>query len=187
MVESETALILPTKPTVLQLMKFKNVPSQVISHELAVSRKAMQIAHSIIDLPVNYELVKIGALVHDIGRCETHKFDHGIIGAEIIRELGFPESLAKIAECHILAGLTATEAETFGLPAKDFIPKTIEEKIVCLADKYVSGVQKVSIEERFSAWELRWGKTEFLISQKKRALELERDVLKHIYEDEQKY
>ncbi len=100
--------------------------------------------------------------------------------------MGFPETLARIAECHILAGLTAEEAASFGLPKKDYIPVTIEEKIVCLADKYISGVEKVSIEERFSSWELRWGKTDFLLSQKERALELEREILKHIYDDDQK-
>ncbi len=186
MVASETALILPNKPAVLQIMKLRGVPEQVIRHEMAVSRKAMKMAHSVIDLPVNLELVKIGALVHDIGRCVSHKFDHGIIGADIIRQMGFPESLARIAECHILAGLTAEEAESYGLPKKEYLPMTIEEKIVCLADKYISGVQKVSIEERFSSWELRWGKTEFLIAQKERALDLEREILKHIYDDDQK-
>jgi uncharacterized protein len=186
MVDTETTLSIPTKQTIIRIMKLKDVPPQVIRHEMAVSRKALKMAYAVVDHPVNLELVKIGALVHDIGRCVTHKLDHGIVGGEIIRELGFCDKLARIAECHVLAGITKEEAIEIGLPAKDYLPKTIEEKIVCLADKYFSGTEQVSIEERFLSWEMRWGKTNFLMAQRERALQLEREVLRYIYTDDQK-
>ena len=182
MVESETSLVLPNKQAIINIMKLKGVPPQVIAHEIAVSRKAVKIAYAVVHVEVNVNLVKIGALVHDIGRSVSHKFDHGLIGAEIIRELEFSEPLARIAECHLLAGLNSEEAKNFGLPEKDFRPQTIEEKIVCLADKYISGTQKVTIEDRFQSWELRWGESEFLTSQKKRAQDLEIEILHLMYD-----
>ena len=41
MVDTETTLSIPTKQTIIRIMKLKDVPPQVIRHEMAVSRKAL--------------------------------------------------------------------------------------------------------------------------------------------------
>lgn len=92
-------------------------------------------------LTIDRDLVLIGALLHDIGRNKTQGIDHALAGSEIILET-FPESafttkLAKVVSSHIGGGIPKTEAKQLGLPEQDFLPETLEEKIVCYADKMV--------------------------------------------------
>ena len=51
-----------------------------------------------------------------------------------------------IIKRHIGAGLESEEAIRLGLPAKDYIPETLEEKIVCHADSLVDNNRKQTIE-----------------------------------------
>ena len=98
--------------------------------------------------PVDRELVSWGAALHDIGRSQTHSLAHGQIGADICREYGLPEEVARIVECHIGAGLTAEECRAEGLKPIDCVPKTPEEKIVAHADNRVRGIRIITIKER---------------------------------------
>jgi len=84
-----------------------------------------------------------------MGRSRTHGIGHGVVGGEIIRGLGLPEAVAKVAERHVGAGLTAEEAAGFGLPRRNFVPITLEEKIVCYADKLVAGGRVIGFDEAF--------------------------------------
>ena len=95
---------------------------------------------------VDLELVEIGALLHDIGRSKTHTVHHAIVGAKIAEQRGLPEPIVKIIERHVGGGITAQEAEKLGWPVKDYIPETLEEKIVCYADKLVEGNKEVPVE-----------------------------------------
>ena len=85
----------------------------------------------------NNDLVKRGAIFHDIGRSKTHSIAYAQIGAEMCRQMGLPEPIARIVECHIGAGLTSDECTLLRLVPRDCIPKTIEEKIVAHADNTV--------------------------------------------------
>ncbi|MHA1339008.1 MAG: HD domain-containing protein [Promethearchaeota archaeon] len=173
---------IPTKKETLDTLNRMGLPKPIIHHVLAVARKAVRIATKIQSVPVDLRLVRIGAILHDIGRVRSHDFDHAVIGGEIIRkELRWSEKLARIAETHILGGITKEEAKILGLPEKDFMPHTIEEKIVCLADKYIIGSKKVSIELRFRNWINRFGETELLFKAKKRVEELELTIYKLMY------
>ena len=60
---------------------------------------------------------------------------------------GCLKKVVRIIERHIGAGITAEEAERLGLPKKDYIPQTPEEKIVSYADNLIKGTQVVSFEE----------------------------------------
>ncbi len=93
------------------------------------------------------ELVRKGALLHDIGRSRTHDIAHALAGVEIGRSLGFSEQLLLIIERHIGAGITASEALRLGLPEKDYLPLTPEEKIVSYADNLISGVREMPYYE----------------------------------------
>ena len=135
-------------------------PENVVEHCLAVSNYAYELALSIKNkgYNVDVELVRLGGLLHDIGRSKTHGIEHGVVGAEILRELGFDEKIALIAERHIGAGITKEEAIELGLPPKDYIPITLEEKIVAHADNLIFGTKRVEIDEVIKKFEKKLGK-----------------------------
>ncbi len=125
----------------------ERVDEEVFRHILVVTDVARRMAERLKLGEESKKLVLAGALLHDIGRCKSHGMDHAVIGAEMLRKDGFDERIAKIVERHIGAGLTAKEAKSFGLPEKDYIPETIEEKIVALADNLVSNRKVLKKEE----------------------------------------
>ena len=139
---------LPSRLQALEILREVGCSTSVIQHCKTVSRLAVEMAEAYKKHGnnVDLKLVEIGALLHDIGRARTHKIDHGVIGAEIARSKHLAEPIAKIIERHPLAGITAQEAKKFGLPVKDYLPHTIEEKIVLYADKRISGPRSVNIE-----------------------------------------
>jgi uncharacterized protein len=110
----------------------------VVEHSVAVTKTAMSLAGRI-KMPVDHEMIRQGALFHDIGRVRTHGIGHAIAGAEMARKLGFSKQLELIIERHIGAGISAIEAERLGLPRKDYLPMTYEEKIVSYADNLTNG------------------------------------------------
>ncbi len=168
--------ILPSRETAFELLKKLKVPYQVRRHSLKVAEKALEIAYKIKKAEVNFELVEIGAILHDIGRAKTHGFKHALIGGEILRERGFPNNLTRICETHILGGLDKEDAKFLNLPEKDYIPESLEEKIICLADKHTAGTKDVSIEQRFQKWFLKYGKTEILMKSKRRIEKIQEEL-----------
>ncbi len=117
----------------------------VLKHSQAVKRVSLRIAKKLkkegkgIDL----NFIKTAALLHDIGRFKhppgKSTVFHGIWGARILRKekLKKLNKHALVAERHLGSGITKAEAKKLGLPAKNFMPKTIEEKIICYADSLV--------------------------------------------------
>lgn len=84
------------------------------------------------------DLVLAGALLHDIGRSVNHSIMHACIGAQILSDMGLPKELVEIVRKHTGAGLDPEDVAEMGLPEGDYIPRTIEEKIVAHADNLVS-------------------------------------------------
>lgn len=167
---------LPNSDFAFDLLKKLKVPYNVRRHSLKVAEKAIELAEKIKLREVDMDLIEIGSLLHDIGRCKTHGFNHALIGAKLIRERGLSERLAKICETHILGGLDKEDAKQVGLPERDFLPQTLEEKIICLADKHIAGTKEVSIEQRFEKWFNKHGKTEILIKAKERIEKIQKEI-----------
>jgi uncharacterized protein (TIGR00295 family) len=88
---------------------------------------------------VNQAAVDAGALLHDIGRSQTQLVDHGHVGAQILAKEGVDEIVFEIVKRHVGAGISAEEATKLGFPQGDYIPRTLEQKIVCFADKMLDG------------------------------------------------
>ncbi len=119
--------------------------SNVIAHCRAVCDVALEYASRNPD--VDTSLVEAGAMLHDIGRGSTHSIHHAQYGADLLRSMGIDEAIARIVECHTGAGLTADECTLLGLDARDCVPRTTEEKIVCHADNLIAGRRRTTIEE----------------------------------------
>lgn len=149
----------PTEEKALRFLKKMGCNEKIIQHCRVVSKTALDIAESILESGtiIDLELVRLGGLLHDVGRSITSDINHGVEGARLLREEGFPENLAKIAERHVGAGIPRKEAKILGLPAKDFLPQTLEEKIVCYADKLVSGKKVTDIEYVIDNFSIKLG------------------------------
>ena len=90
------------------------------------------------------DLVIAGAILHDIGRSVDHSIMHAYIGSRIIERLGLPDELAAIVRKHTGAGLDEEDVAEMNLPEGDYMPSTLEEKIVAHADNLVSDNRVVS-------------------------------------------
>ena len=134
---------IPSPQQCLELLKKSGCSDEVIQHCLAVRDIAVRIAKK---TNANIFLVEAGALLHDIGRSKTHGITHAVQGATIAQSLGLPKEIIHIIERHIGAGIPKEEAKKLGLPIKDYIPQTLEEKIVAHADNLISGSEQQSIE-----------------------------------------
>jgi len=101
--------------------------------------------------------VEVGAILHDIGRSKSHGMDHGLKGAEILINSEFSE-VARVCETHLGAGIDKEEAASLNLPEKDYIPKTIEEKVIAHADNITADKEYVPISETIEKMEKKLGK-----------------------------
>ena len=134
---------IPDELTCIKIMKQAGCSQDIINHCKAVSRLAVKIAKKT-DADVN--LVKAGALLHDLGRCQSHGIDHAVKGARIAESLDLPTPIITIIERHIGAGLSPDDAKRFHLPIKDYRPQVLEEKIVCHADNLIDDFTQNPIE-----------------------------------------
>lgn len=115
---------------------------RVIIHCCTVRAVAERICDRIPE--ADRDLVVAGAILHDIGRSKDHSIMHAYYGSEIVEELGLSQELVDIVRKHTGAGLDATDVMELGLPDGDYMPVTLEEKIVAHADNMVSDNRVVS-------------------------------------------
>jgi uncharacterized protein len=165
----------------VELLRKAGVSNDDIQHCLLVTRKALEIAYRTGE-DIDLELVGRGALFHDLGKAKTHAIEHGLLGAEMGRELNLPESITAIMEKHIRGGLTENEAVELGLPAKDYRLGKLEERIVIYADRIVDIITDKVVatedeaEERFEeilTTNIKYGKNEITL---KRYLNYHREI-----------
>jgi len=150
---------IPTPKQCVELLTEYGCSDAVIRHCKAVRDVAVRIA-KLADADIR--LVEAGALLHDIGRCRTHGIRHGVEGVKIAQELGLSEDIVKIIERHIGAGISSDEAKKLGLPVKDYVPVSLEEKIVCHADSLIDNCEMQKIEKEVER-ALRDGHKEYAI------------------------
>ena len=135
---------LPTRKECIDILKKAGCNKKVVRHCKAVEDLALKMA----DLANgDKKLVGVAAMLHDIGRANTHGIRHAVEGAEMARKLDLPENVVLIIERHIGAGITKEEAKRLGLPVKDYVPITLEEKIVSHADNLIEETKKRPVRE----------------------------------------
>ena len=122
----------------------------LVAHGEHVARKALVAAEQVSHLKPDLEFITNAAMLHDIGILETdspgvgcrgrHPYIcHGILGRKLMENIGLPE-LGLICERHVGVGISAEDIHQFNLPlpARDMRPISIEEQLICYADKFFS-------------------------------------------------
>ena len=124
--------------------------NSVWSHSRLVADKALQLDQAHPELEIDLDFVYEAAMIHDIGVFLTNApsiyctgdqpyICHGVLGAELMRADGYPRH-ALVCERHTGTGLTVADiiAQNLPLPHRDMCPVSLEEKLVCFADKFYS-------------------------------------------------
>jgi uncharacterized protein len=119
-------------------------------HSRLVAEKAIEIARTKPELKADPDFIYEGAMLHDIGifLTQAEAIDchgdypyicHGFLGADLLRSEGLSRH-ALVAERHTGTGISLEEIElrALPLPHRDMQPVSIEEKIICFADKFYS-------------------------------------------------
>lgn len=132
----------------------------LVEHSSMVAEKARKIAQRVSHLGLNLEFVHEAAMLHDIGILFTSEpnigccgakpyISHGYLGRELLEREGLPDH-GRVCERHVGVGLTRKEIEEKRLPvpARDMIPVTIEEQIICYADKFFSKDPEFLLREK---------------------------------------
>lgn len=124
----------------------------LIAHSECVASKALKVAEEAgLTDRIDAQFVTDAAMLHDIGvvKCDAPGIHchgslpyicHGIAGAEILRKEGVGEPYCRVCERHTGSGISYRQIKELGLPLplKDYLPETIEEKLICYADKFFS-------------------------------------------------
>ncbi len=134
----------PSYKEACSLLLQSGCSAPIIAHLKAVSNYAFEVAK--LHNGADAKLVRIGALLHDIGRCKTVGIDHGVVGGQILRSYGTDDRLVRIAERHVGAGITDDEAQKLGFPSGHYVPESIEEKIVAAVDNLIENTRRITIE-----------------------------------------
>jgi uncharacterized protein len=139
----------------------KEAFEKVLGHSKAVQKLALEIASKIAKngTAVDMEFIRDACILHDIGRFTyppgPDSVKHGVAGADILRKEGVNEQYALVCERHLGSGISRKDVEKqkIPIPAKDYLPKSVEEKIISYADNLLWGDRRVSVEkvvERFT-------------------------------------
>lgn len=127
-------------------------------HSTSVAEMAREVCERHPELGADSGFVYAAAMLHDIGilRCDAPGISclgsepyirHGLQGARMLEEYAaaHPEAgditpYARVCARHTGTGLTAKTIHEQGLPLpeEDLQPETIEERIICYADKFFS-------------------------------------------------
>ena len=122
----------------------------LVLHSKLVATLALEIAEAHPGWEVDKAFLYEAAMLHDIGIFLTDApsigcagtepyIRHGVLGADLLRREGL-ERHALVCERHTGVGLTLQEIITRGLPlpAREMIPVSLEEQIICYADCFYS-------------------------------------------------
>lgn len=129
----------------------------VLAHSISVQKVALKICRKV---RCDVQFVKTACLLHDIGRFQClNAIKHGIVGAKILKEEGLPKH-ALVAERHLGAGISKQDIkeQKLKLPLKDYVPKTVEEKIIAHADNLIFNTRVGTLKEAVSRFSKELGK-----------------------------
>ena len=122
----------------------------LLEHSAMVRDKAIAVAMGLDHAEPDLSFISEAAMLHDIGIVLVHEprlgcrgdlpyICHGYLGRRLLEDEGYPLH-ALVCERHIGTGLSIRDIEIQGLPLpkRDMQPVSLEEKIICYADKFFS-------------------------------------------------
>jgi uncharacterized protein len=122
----------------------------LISHSRLVAQKALAIARNLMGWNLDLDFLQEAAMLHDIGIFMTKTPElgctgnlpyicHGYLGRALLEREGLARH-GLVCERHVGVGITEAEIQTRNLPIplRDMTPQTMEEQIICYADKFYS-------------------------------------------------
>lgn len=122
----------------------------LLQHSYQVTEKALAIALAHPELALDTVFVGEAAMLHDLGIFLCHApalgclgdapyICHGYLGADLLRQAGYPRH-ARVCERHTGTGLSLAtiEQQNLPIPHRDMCPQSIEEQLICFADKFYS-------------------------------------------------
>lgn len=132
----------------------------LVEHGRLISAKALRAAGKVRHLKPDLELIEKAAMLHDIGIFMTdspglgchgsHPYiRHGLFGRYLLGGMGYTD-LALICERHVGVGISVADikSQSLPLPRRNMLPVTIEEQIICYADKFYSKNGKAGVCEK---------------------------------------
>jgi putative nucleotidyltransferase with HDIG domain len=133
-------MAIPTRERAAEILASFDLPDGVVRHSQGVARVAVEAARLVAasGIPVDVALVEGAALLHDIDKLDTRAgaAPHGIVAAERLIAMGYPELGAPVAS-HPVNCLLDEERHPRGWPSV----------IVSVADRHVAQAF-VTIDER---------------------------------------
>jgi len=125
-----------------------------LRHSELVTKKALKVANRIPELKADLKFIQEAGMLHDIGIKFTNApilgctgkypyLAHGYLGRELLENIGLNRH-ALVCERHTGVGITLAEIneQELPLPKRDLVPVSIEEKIICFADKFYTKIPK---------------------------------------------
>ena len=124
-----------------------------MDHAEKVTRKSLATAERVSHLKPDMAFIEVAAMLHDIGIFMTHSpaihcigehpyICHGVLGRELLESIDVDRFTrhALVCERHTGAGITVENIRKnrLPLPERDLMPVTLEEEIICFADKFYS-------------------------------------------------
>lgn len=122
----------------------------LVAHSSLVAKKALVLARNLSHLNPDTDFIYEAAMLHDIGIIMTHTPElgctgtllyicHGYSGREILERTGLARH-GRVCERHVGVGITTEDIRSWKLPIplRDMTPQTLEEQIICYADKFYS-------------------------------------------------
>jgi uncharacterized protein len=122
----------------------------LLRHSEQVRDKALEVARKVAHLNPDRAFIAEAAMLHDIGiyrtaaaalgcRGDAPYIRHGIIGRRILEDYGLGDH-GLVCERHVGVGISRKEIQSrnLPLPPRDMLPDSLEEIIICYADKFFS-------------------------------------------------
>lgn len=122
----------------------------LVTHSRSVADKALMLARLHPELNLDLAFIEEAAMLHDIGiyLCNAPEIGchgdaeyicHGYLGSELMRKEGYQRH-ALVCERHTGTGISLEmiKERNLPLPHRDMMPVSLEEQLICFADKFYS-------------------------------------------------
>jgi len=179
---------LPKATSHLEFSSAKTLTAAKLGSDTSAYRHSLKVAWAARKLAMELEAMNVDidpddlatqAILHDIGRGRSHNDLHGWEGYQLLRAVGY-EPQARACLTHWLRGRSLQQALAESKPEHHPAMKEIyadvgrlemelPDKIIALADSLVAGDTPVTLNQRYSDAEARYGRSRWLSTSEEEA------------------